>query len=121
MKLIDLKCTHCGATLRDGAHGEYVCEHCGARYKVEGNAYDYHVIRVYNPTVVPLSYVQRIDNEDIQRFGEKFVAQRILHTMTHSMAEKLAEFIKIDKQQDPFMNQTLFRGTIRVVEPDFRF
>lgn len=120
MILTELKCTNCNAPLRrDGE--EYRCEHCGARYRVEGNQYDYRVIRVEHPQVRTLRAVRRIDNADLIRYGEKVCAYRVMDEMKHSMVEQLSDFIRWDKQQDPFLDATMIQGTIRVVEPSFRF
>jgi len=120
MVLTELKCTNCGGPLRrDG--GEYRCEHCGARYKVEGDPYDYRVIRVEHPAVVPLRCTVGLDRDDVLRFGEEYCANRVKIEMERGMVDQLKDFIRWDRREDPFMNRVMIQGTIRVVRPDFRF
>lgn len=120
MVLTELKCTNCNGPLRrDG--GEYKCEHCGARYKVEGDPYDYRVIRVEHPAVVPLRCVVELDREDVLCYGEEFCAHKIKSEIERSMVDQLKDFIRWDRQEDPFMDRVMIRATIRVVPPDFRF
>ena len=121
MKLAELKCTNCGAPLRNAGNDEYRCEHCGALYKVEGNPYDYRVIAIEHPHVHTLRSQVRIDEDDAIRYGEEYVARRAVDAMRHSMVEQLTDFLRLDKTHDPFTNSIMIRGTIRVVEPSFRF
>ena len=122
MILTELKCINCGAPLRtEERSDQYRCEHCGALYHIEGDRHDYHVITVEHPQVCTLRATARINNEDLIRYGEKVCAYRAMDAMKHNMVEDLADFIKWDKEQDPFLNATMIQGTIRVVEPSFRF
>ncbi len=121
MKLIDLKCAHCGAPLHSTVNGMYRCEHCGAQYKVEGDCYDYHVIMVENPHIVTLKSVSRINQDDIARYGESVMAEYVSHQMKESLADQLTKLMRIDRSCDPFEHAVMVRGMIRVVEPDFRF
>ena len=120
MILTELKCTNCNAPLRrDGE--EYRCEHCGARYKVEGDAYDFHVIQVEHPHVQTLKCVTELDRSDIIRYGEEFCAAKVKANVEGSMVHQLRDFIRWDRQEDPFSDRVMIRGMIRVVEPSFRF
>jgi len=110
-------CRNCGAPL--DANGK--CQYCGAIYKTERQGNELHVIEVEHPRVQKLVAVYRINNEDLLRYPEEAVARMAFGEMKRGMVDQLTDFIRITKEQDPYMNCTLIRGEIRVVEPNFMF
>lgn len=117
----ELKCTNCGAPLHYEARNEYRCEHCGALYKVEDCDHGYQVIAVEHPQVRTFKAVSFVRQEDVDRYGEDFMSRQVAEKMKHSLAEQLVDFMRLERSYDPYEKAVMIRGTIRVVEPSFRF
>ena len=110
-----LQCKSCGAPLtRDGR-----CEYCGARYRIE-RAEKVHVVELEHPKVRTLA-IQTSISADALRYNPEGVTQAAVYDMTHSLANELAGFLTITKEEDRTNRAVMIRGKIRFVEPDFRF
>jgi len=116
-----LTCENCGAPISPGGK----CPYCGTSYKLERNAYNpqekFFRIEVERPGVHTLRAIAAIDRETYMNAPAEAVADCAIHQIKRQMMDELTAFIRFDREEDPFMDRTLIRGTIRVVDPSFRF
>lgn len=101
-----LKCEYCGTQYReeftDGLVRPLVVQSCPANIKVLGTQVS---VSEWMFRDVPPERIAEFTMKDISR----------------SLAEALAPYIKLETERNPVTMTQIIRGTVRVVEPDFRF
>ena len=118
----EMKCKSCGAHLKRRGSGEYMCEYCGAVYKAD----EYHPaeIRFVEVKQAPVSTLEayvRYPDEIAMHISEEALAERTIQELTCELAKGLAPVMKVMVNKDYIRGETIVRGTVRVVPPDFRF
>ena len=112
-----LACINCGAPINPH---NLKCEYCGTQYRDECG--DGRIrIHSYSPDVVVLRSQVAIDNYAIRRCPVEDVAKFTTKELTLSLAEALAPYIVMETERDPFSMTQIVRGTIRVLDPSFKF
>lgn len=71
--------------------------------------------------IVPLAYQMIVSEEEMQYYPQEEMAKMCMEEITHELAKALVPYVKIETQRDLCNMQQIIRGTVRVVEPDFRF
>ena len=113
----ELKCKNCGAPLtQDGR-----CEYCGARYQIEEKVGKICVVEMLPPAAQTLAAQTTISYDYRGRVPDETLARRAKEDLTMSLAESIAEYMKLDIHEDPFLKATVVRGMVRVIPPDYRF
>ena len=116
--LEELKCSNCGAALNPNT---LKCEYCGSQYAKKEEQGLIHYIQTCPAQVATLGAVVGIPDE-VMRYGSADQASEYaVKELTHKLAEALMPYTKIETMRDPYTMSQMIRGTIRVVEPDFRF
>lgn len=115
------KCKCCGASLKPShmVFGEYTCEYCGNRYRIEND----NVIRVetfQNPVDV-LTCAKMISQEAINIVGEEEATRITINQIAEYMVNSLIPYIQIEKEYDPMRMVHIIKGRVRVVKEDYRF
>ena len=120
--LYELKCRNCGGALDSRT---LKCPYCGSQYERKNEHMGDMVRTVYIQTcpapIVPLAYQMRVPDEAMQHYPQEEMARMCMDEMTHALAKALVPYVKIETQRDLCSMDQIIRGTIRVVEPDFRF
>lgn len=112
-----LECTSCGGNI-DPITG--ICEYCGSRYLIKA-APGFYPIMVESPRVQRIRGAVSIPNEMIRVTSEETAAEYAINRISHNLAEKLAEYMKIRTSNDYYHNALIVEGEIRLVPPDIRF
>ena len=118
MGLYELRCHNCGGQLDANT---LKCPYCGSQYERENQGGQTIYIQTCPAQLVPLRYQMEMPIEDLSRVDPEILAEHCMKEITHSIAEALVPYIKFETERDPFKMRQIIRGSIRVVEPDFRF
>lgn len=97
------------------------CEYCGTKYKFEMNGGAIHYIQTCPASLVPLRYQMEVPLEAMMDIPPDKLAEISMREMTRELAKALVPYIKLETERDPYTLKQIIRGTVRVVEPDFRF
>lgn len=121
-----MQCKSCGAHLKRRGFGEWVCEYCGAVYRVdESTPGEIRYIEVQQARAQTLQVQVKYPDEIALHIGEEALAERTVQDLTYELAKGLAPYMKVMVSKDYrgglFGTETIVRGTVRVVPPDFRF
>lgn len=115
------KCKCCGASLKPShtVFGEYTCEYCGNRYRIENN----DVIRVetFQNPIATICVKKMISQEAVKIIGEAASEQMIMENMAREISSELLRYVCLEKEYDPISMMHSFKGRIRVVKEDYRF
>lgn len=122
----EMKCKSCGAHLKRRGSGEWICEYCGAVFRVdESIPGEIRYIEVKQARAQTLQVQVKYPDEIALHIGEEALAERTIQELTTELAKGLAPYMKVMVSKDyrggPFGTETIVRGTVRVVPPDFRF
>ena len=120
--LYELKCRNCGGALDPKT---LKCPYCGSQYERKNEHMGDMVRPVYIQTcpaqLTPLQYQMRVSDEAMRYYPQEEMARICMEEITHELAKALVPYVKIETQRDLCNMQQIIRGTVRVVEPDFRF
>ena len=120
--LYELKCRNCGGALDPKT---LKCPYCGSQYERKNEHMGDMVRPVYIQTcpaqIVPLAYQMSVSEEEMQYYPQEEMAEICMKKVTYELAKALVPYVKIETQRDLCNMQQIIRGTVRVVEPDFRF
>lgn len=116
--LSELVCTHCGAALNPNT---LKCEYCGTQYERRRDEFCNTQIILKYP-----SHIQKLCGEiaipdHIMGISAETAAEYSMKELTHRLAEALAPYMKVETMRDPYTRTQIIRGSVRVVDPDFRF
>lgn len=112
-----LICKSCGAPLR--ADGK--CEYCGAIYRFANNTMQTVAIEICHPEVVPLTATACIHRDLLYADDVRRISEHAIESVKRKLVDGLTDYIKLETHSDPYQNAIIIRGSVRVVEPDFRF
>jgi hypothetical protein len=118
MALEELRCRNCQAPLNPIT---YKCEYCGSQYEKKIEHGVTHYIQTCPAKVQTIRSQVSVPDEVMCRMSEEDIARYTMNEMVHHLAEALAPYTKIETEKDYMLCRQIIRGTIRVVEPDFRF
>ena len=127
MKNIEqMQCKSCGAHLKRRGSGDWICEYCGAVYRVnESYPAEVRFVEVQRAPTKTIVAQVRYPDEIAIHVSEEALAERTIQELTTELAKGLAPYMKVMVSKDyrggPFGTETIVRGTVRVVPPDFRF
>ena len=120
--MTELKCKNCGASLHGDKYEHFVkCEYCGSEYEMHNEFGKVYYIETCRAKVECLGCQIRVDDEMLLHMPPDEVSNYAIKRLTRSLAEELAQYMKIETERDPMTMTQIIRGTIRVVKPDFRF
>lgn len=108
-------CTQCGGRVNPET---LTCEMCGTKFKQNK---EYMPLIVEQPGAHTLCMRQELRNEMIEVLGLKEASRRAIEHMALEFADSIAPFMSIKTEHDPYRGSTVMRGTIRVLDPDYRF
>ena len=115
-----LVCENCGGKINPNT---LQCEYCGTQYKEEfkDGAIQHIVVQSCPAEIKVLATRVSVSEEMMYRMPPERIAEFTMKDITRSLAEALAPFVKLETERDPMARTQVIRGTVRVVEPDFRF
>lgn len=117
--LVELRCNNCGAALDPKT---LKCSYCGSQYERKNQGAFTHYIQTCPASTQVLRAKARIPDLAIMCGGDpEELAEHARRKIVHSLAEALTPYIKFDTMRDPLTQSQIIGGTIRVIEPDFRF
>lgn len=119
--MTELKCKNCGAALVPSSPRIFKCEYCGTLYRSERKEDDVHYVQISPAKTVTLGSQISVSDETVHFVPPDKVAEFTMRELTHNLAKALAPYIKVETMHSPHEMTQIIRGTIRVVEPDFRF
>ena len=113
-------CECCGGKINPS---NLTCEYCGTRYQIrnEFGTNTVHIIRNSHPSVIPLRTKMEFDSSHMSHIPPEQLAEISMQDITHRLAEALAPYVEIETYRDLYTYRQIVQGTIRVVEPNFRF
>lgn len=118
MDLRELRCKNCGGAIDQRT---LKCHYCGTQYVREDGTRRTIYFQSSPPSAVPLRYEMRVPEYSMQHIPQEEIAKICMDEMTHELAKCLVPYIKIETTRDLCNMEQIIRGTVRVVEPDFRF
>lgn len=80
-----------------------------------------HYIQTCPAKTSTLGYVMSVDEFDMERIPQEALAEHCMREMTYKLAEALVPYIKIETERDILTRRQIIRGSVRVINPDFRF
>lgn len=115
--LVELRCNNCGAALDPNT---LKCSYCGSQYERKNQGNFTHYIQTCPASTQVLKAQSRFP-EYARHMEPEQLAEYAKREIVHSLAEALTPYIKFEIMRDPREMTQIINGTIRVVEPDFRF
>lgn len=109
-------CPNCGAVLNDN----HVCAYCGTVFRKEDTSGITRFIPIHKPCRVFKSEIF-LDRGLISNSNSLEVSEFAIEHLAHNLAKAIAPMMKLDVNYDPYTDTQHIVGTIRVVEPDYRF
>lgn len=114
--MTELKCKNCGAPLtKDGK-----CQYCGSVYDIPKDPTFIPVLiqnaraNVFQASVsIPMQATHYMSNDEIADFA--------VDELKHKLSEALAGNMEIKVNKDPVKMITTFRGTVRILSPNYLF
>lgn len=116
--LEELKCINCGAPLDQAT---LKCEYCGSQFAKKEERGLIHYVQTCPAQVATLGAQVGISDETMRYMPADQVSDFTIRELKYKLAEALMPYMKIETHRDPCTMTQMVRGTIRVVEPDFRF
>lgn len=115
-----LICKNCGGSINPKT---LQCEYCGTQYQEEitDNPIRHLVIQSCPADIKALGTKVSVSDDMMRNVPPERIAEFTMKEITRNLAEALAPFVKVETEHDPMMMVQVIRGSIRVVEPDFRF
>lgn len=108
-------CPNCGAVLKNNR-----CEYCGAVFNTETKDDLIKFIPIHKPCKVFRAGFE-IPHEMISSLGEEETSKLTINELARSLADAIAPMMDLRTEYDPAHNSQHIVGTIRVIEPDYRF
>lgn len=118
MDLRELRCKNCGGAIEQRT---LKCRYCGSQYVREDGTRRTIYIQSGPPSAVPLCYAMRVSDEYPKHVTREQFEEICMKEITHELAKALVPYIKIETTRDFVNMEQIIKGTVRVVEPDFRF
>lgn len=117
--LCQLRCENCNGALYPKT---LTCPYCGAQYERASDLMgSIHYIQTCPAKTSTLGYVMSVDEFDMERIPQEALAEHCMREMTYKLAEALVPYIKIETERDILTRRQIIRGSVRVIDPDFRF
>lgn len=117
--LEELRCTHCDAPLNPNT---LKCEYCGSQYERKQDGGNTHYIQTCPAQIQTLKAQVQVSNEIVHIMGSADqISRHTLNEMSRVLADEVLKYAKIEHTYEPHTMTQIIRGTVRVVEPDFRF
>ena len=116
----DLKpyiCPQCGGQINRATH---VCEYCGTKFQQEYADYVPRFV-IERPGTQVLRAARIIDHDFAEHMGPEEVSAYAVKDIARQLASCLAPYMDVKTETDPRMRQTRITGTVRVLDPQFRF
>ena len=119
----ELKCPNCGGPLVRN-YNEYHCEYCGSTF--DKNEYrELCLIQVGQPQCKVIEAYASIPNYiyyEANKYNDlETVKKSITKELTERLAEALIEHITIKETYDIKNDERVFRGQLRVVNPEYKY
>lgn len=114
-----MKCQSCGGTINPSS---LRCEYCGTQYERKIEKGITHYIQTCPAQIHKLATQVEIEDVLLYNIPQDRVAEYAMKEIVNALAEALVPFVKLEVEHGiSFKRTQIIRGTIRVVEPDFRF
>lgn len=119
----ELKCPNCGGPLVC-SYSEYHCEYCGSRFdKTEYG--EPCLIQIGQPPCKVIEAYTSIPNYiyyEANKYNDlETVKKSITKELTEQLAKELIEHIVIHETYDIKNDERIFRGQLRVVDPEYKY
>ena len=111
-------CVNCGAPINMST---CKCEYRGTQYEKYHSGDFVHYIQTCPAQIMPLRCEMSISEEALRSGDVQRISEFAVKNLSRSLAEELEKYMKIETRSDPYRMCQIIRGTVRVVEPDFRF
>ena len=116
--LYELKCKNCNGALNPKT---LKCEYCGSQYREKndnGKITYFQTVPAKTEVLraqvsVPDRMMRSVDTDTISKYT--------LEEISCLLAKELMKYAKIETMYEPLTMTQIISGTVRVVEPDFRF
>ena len=113
-----MKCQSCGGTINPSS---LRCEYCGTQYERKIEKGITHYIQTCPAQIHKLETQFEIDEGLTYNAPQDMVAEYAMQQIVNALAQALVPFVKLEVTPSICNCTQIIRGTIRVVEPDFRF
>lgn len=118
-----VKCRYCNKELKVTDYF-YGCPNCGARYFIERKQKLGATIttEVCGPeTDIVQAEAILCGRYEVGVIPMEILEKRAKENIIRKFAEALEPYITYDKEYDPILNVTILKGTIRILQKDFKF
>ena len=105
--LFRLRCDGCGAPLVPAGNGDYICEHCDSRYRVEGDR-----LVIVSAKVKQLGATVHIDQQRFRGIAPDVLDRYLRDVMASQMMDVLRDEIDIEQYESP--DGPIYRGSLWV-------
>ena len=117
-----LICKSCGAPLvRDVGFGLFKCEYCGSRYQKKYEPTGYQIIEVYHSPVQKVSAKVIVSDELKYHIPAEHLGKICCNELSKSLAHEIAKYMTVSVEEDPFRQQTIVRGDLRLIPAEGSF
>lgn len=117
MKMEKITCPVCGETINQEKHR---CNYCGTSYAIECGENFVGITACETPCKV-FNSGRTVNEKVIEMYGEDKVREFIIKDFARNLADAIAPMMDIKTRYDYENRCRHVVGTIRVVEPDYRF
>ena len=118
MSLEALRCKYCNGHIDPHT---LMCEYCGTQYREENRLGEVHYIQTCPAPIQVLRSQVVMTDEAIRHTSPEHMSEYAIKVLSRNLADALAEHMKVETYYEPGTMTQIIRGTVRVVEPDFRF
>ena len=113
-----LQCQNCGGTINSCS---LKCEYCGTQYERKNERGITHYVQTCPAQVHSLASQVEIDEDLLRNVPQDRIAEYTVRELVNAFAEALVPFVKLETEKSCCRRTQIIRGTVRVIEPDFRF
>lgn len=121
----ELKCPNCGGPLANNGFGKYHCEYCNSKFEDKIEYGELHLVQISQPHCKVIEAYASIPNYvyyEANKYNDlKTVKKSITKELTEQLAEELINHIVIHETYDIKNDERIFRGQLRVVDPEYKY
>ena len=120
----ELKCPNCGGPLASNGFGKYHCEYCNSKFQ-EIEYGELRLIQIGQPHCKIIEAYTSIPNYifyDAKKYNDlDTIKKSITKDLTEQLANALIKYITINETYDVVNDERIFRGQLRIVNPEYKY
>ena len=121
----ELKCPNCGGSLVRGGFSQYHCEYCNSKFEDKIEYGELRLIQIGQSHCQVIEACTSIPNYiyyNANKYNDlETIKESIKKDLTEQLAKELIKHIVIHENYDIVNDERIFRGQLRVVNPEYKY